>query len=362
MRAGAVTGEVNAEGGLIVDGQEVIDSSGNMTLEGDLVLSGTVSLPKTTLSELPEATESNQGQLLFLTDEDAVYYSDGSQWSPLAGGGGVANEPLFHSASPSQIEPNQDVTVTINGQNFKDGCEVEINGNLSSVTFVNAGQITIDTGTELESGVYSIRITNPNGIRLTEGSGLIVDALPVWVSSEDLGRVIDSVTGDHLTLEATDAEGDVTYALTSGNLPTGLSLNTETGVISGDPEDVENDIEYTFEVTVSDTAPTPNLVAREFVVTVIHRLGQHPESPGLTCKDIMDSGTSEGNGLYWIDPNGDDHSDSFQAFCNIPDRDMISYHYNLPGTYMVVEGGDRPGWNVGKTGFGSNRILFKTNI
>ncbi|XP_078374340.1 uncharacterized protein LOC144657855 [Oculina patagonica] len=40
-------------------------------------------------------------------------------------------------------------------------------------------------------------------------------------------------------------------------------------------------------------------------------------NPGRHCLDILSSGQSRGNGLYWIDPNGGSTDDSFQAFCDM---------------------------------------------
>ena len=30
-----------------------------------------------------------------------------------------------------------------------------------------------------------------------------------------------------------------------------------------------------------------------------------PEDANASCKEILDSGASQGNGMYWINPNGD---------------------------------------------------------
>ncbi|GMV40578.1 MAG: hypothetical protein AMXMBFR64_22940 [Myxococcales bacterium] len=46
-------------------------------------------------------------------------------------------------------------------------------------------------------------------------------------------------------------------------------------------------------------------------------LGQGPLNPGLTCTDILLQGASLGDGTYWIDPNGGNPSDSYQAFCDM---------------------------------------------
>ena len=306
FNAGSVTGTVNAVNGLFVDGREVIASDGAFTM------------PHSTFNDLPTASNGNKGQVYYVTGENKLYYSNGSEWVNVSGGGSGIDMVQLTEIDPAQIEPSQDVDITLIGQNFEDGCEVEIDGTpFTPVYFVDASHVTVPAGTELTSGVYDVRITNPNGLRDTLVDGLIVDAAPAWQTSEgSIGIIAYLVDGDHLTLEATDAEGQtITYALTSGNLPPGLSLNANTGVISGDPDDIEDT--YTFTVTATDTATTPNVVAREFSVEVIQGYGIVSSLPGDSCKQILDSGSSIGDDVYWIDPDGNGGVDTFQVFCDM---------------------------------------------
>ena len=319
IRAGSVFGLVNATGGLYVDGQELVDGDGKLTTDS-MDVTSSLMIPRGTVDDLPDASEDNQGSIYFATDENTIYYSTGSEWTTLSGGGSEFVEaPVISSLSPQQIEPQTDVEVTLNGQRFEDGCEVELDGTLAAVTFVNSTQVTINTGSELDSGTYSVRLINPVGLRNTFDNGLVVDGSPEWVTSEgSLGFVVDAVDRDHFTLEATDPEGqEITYALVSGTIPPGLVLNSETGVISGDADDVEDDETYNFTISATDTAPTPNVVERDFSALLTHLLGQDAQAPGETCQQILDSGSSLGDDLYWIDPNGGDHSDSVQVLCDM---------------------------------------------
>lgn len=317
LKAGSVTGTVRAVGGLIVDNNELVDSSGNVDLSDR-----TVSLPQGELSDLPDPSESNSGQMYYATDLNALYYSTGSEWIAVAGGSSSSDLliPVVLSISPEQIQPLQDTTITINGQDFEDGCFVEF-GNLEPVlaTFNNATEITATTGTELDSGVYSVKVTNTNNLRGILYDSLVVDGTPVWDTAEgELGFIVDATTGDHFTLEATDPEGQsLTFALLSGNIPEGLALNETSGVISGDPVDVVDDVLYEFVIRVSDTAPEPNTADRSFSILITHRLGQAPEAPGDSCSHILSTGSSMGDGTYWIDQDGDGGSDPFQVYCDM---------------------------------------------
>ncbi len=66
---------------------------------------------------------------------------------------------------------------------------------------------------------------------------LVVDVSPAWsTASGSLGEVYEDVTISTITTSATDTDGDtIVYSVQSGTLPTGLSLNSSTGTITGTP-------------------------------------------------------------------------------------------------------------------------------
>ena len=211
VRAGvsdSVHGEVRATGGLFVDGQEIIDSSGNMSL-GVMNVSDSFTLPQGNHGDLPTASEDNRGQLFFAVDESAVYYSNGTEWVNLASSNvSTVLGPDLTSVTPELAEPLTDVTITVNGENFEDGCTVEFGDNESSeVTFINSTSVTATTGTSIDSGVYDVKVTNPNNIRGILSDALVLDAAPVWVTEAGrLGLLVNMSTGDHFTLAGSSGQ------------------------------------------------------------------------------------------------------------------------------------------------------------
>ncbi|HYE77406.1 MAG TPA: Ig domain-containing protein, partial [bacterium] len=79
------------------------------------------------------------------------------------------------------------------------------------------------------------------------------------------------------TIEAVGGEGDLTFALTAGTLPTGLTLNVD-GTITGTPTDLEEvGQQFTFDVTVTDECPFgPNSDTATFTLTLDRRITCEP--------------------------------------------------------------------------------------
>ena len=311
FRAGEVTGRVDAEGGLFVDGEQVINSNGAW-------IGGEVQVAPTTA----QCTNSTAGTLRWNDNENRLEVCDGSSWSVVGTGSGSdpGGVPSVTSVTPGQIEPQTNVELTINGDNFDDGSEVFIGDHLSpSVTAVSSSEITADTGTNILSGAYFVRVINSAGLRDTLYDGLIIDGAPIWETpAGDLGIIVDAADGPHFTLETTDPENqDVTYTLLSGTLPPGVELSADTGILSGNPDDVEGATEFTFAIRATDTAPTPNQSDQTFSINVMHRLGVFQDIPGESCDHILYVDSTAPDDIYWIDPNGGDTNDAFQVYCDM---------------------------------------------
>ena len=52
-----------------------------------------------------------------------------------------------------------------------------------------------------------------------------------------------------------------------------------------------------------------------FLCQFLEKLGFFSSFPGHSCKDIRDSGDSEGDGEYWIDPKKD--GNPLKVYCNM---------------------------------------------
>jgi hypothetical protein len=105
------------------------------------------------------------------------------------------------------------------------------------------------------------------------------------------------------TLSATDPDGGATtYSLASGSLPTGYTLNSSTGVISGYPPAVASDTTYTFGVDATSAGQTVN---RSFNI-IISRTndGSKSDRAAASAAAIKSLTGTTINGIYWILVNG----------------------------------------------------------
>ena len=226
--------------------------------------------------------------------------------------------PEITSISPTTASTTG-TTVTITGTNFITGAAILLIGNdgteytPSSSSFVNGTSYTFVTpALPVANEPYDIKLTDANNGTVTSLNILDAGGSPTWTTaSGSLGSITENATGTHATVVASDPDGDtVTYAVTTGSLPPGLSLNTTTGVISGDPTDVSSDTTSNFTITASDGT---NTSARAFSMTVTDFfLGATSGNPGTSCQAIYDAGITS-SATYWIKPGS---TAAVQAHCN----------------------------------------------
>jgi hypothetical protein len=152
--------------------------------------------------------------------------------------------PAILSVSPTALVTIND-SATITGSNFASDVVLKIldssNNEIDpkSYTRVTPSTISFVRPDSFEPGTYGLKVTNP-GVVSPTGSNLHINlnsitsgTAPSWQTSANLPEV-GKDTAYSVTLVASDTEStDVDYEIVSGTLPTGLSLNGETGVISG---------------------------------------------------------------------------------------------------------------------------------
>jgi hypothetical protein len=193
--------------------------------------------------------------------------------SAVALGGSVTvgeTKPTISSINPTVIT-NDATNVVIAGTNFVSVPIVEaINSSgvltaANSVTFTSATSITANF-TLATDGTYFLRIENNDGNAVRSSSALLtVSDVPSWTTAAgSLGEVGAEGT-INFTVAATDATA---YAITSGALPGGGSLNTSTGAITGTETGSSSTTTYNFTITATDAQG--QTAARAFSILVSH--------------------------------------------------------------------------------------------
>lgn len=129
---------------------------------------------------------------------------------------------------------NQGETLTV-----PDGSSLNCNGNLT-----NSGTINVESGGKLEG--------------TPDGSGTVITAPKITTTDLPNGTV-DTAYSQTLTADGT---APITWRITDGSLPDGLSLNESTGEISGTPT---AETTSTFTVTATNDAGSDS---KEFTLTI----------------------------------------------------------------------------------------------
>tara|TARA_B100001094_G_scaffold332581_1_gene405292 strand:+ start:543 stop:2159 length:1617 start_codon:yes stop_codon:yes gene_type:complete len=256
-----------------------------------------IDLPVGTTGE--RATGYGSGTLRFNSTTGLMEYYTGSEWkavdSPPAitgftisdvGGSAVTSGTISTAAGT--------VTIEVLGSLF-DTTGAVVSFVPDSGSTVNTASITRNSSNKLTVTVAAGNFANANepyDIRVANGSGLsanLEDALQVdtpvaftnaantTVSIFDTARSGISIAAADLC-GATDADGDtITYSISTGSLPSGLSINSGTGVVSGSVSAVGSDTTTTFTISAATTAHT---ATRQFKITVKAPTVSSFNSPG----------------------------------------------------------------------------------
>jgi len=150
------------------------------------------------------------------------------------------------STTPTALNTIDDTTV-ISGGNFSANVSVYFIGSdnvevpAKSVVRSSSSSLVVTRPDNFPTnlGTYKLLVENP-GITRPTGSSLHIlnnavtaGTTPNWTTGTTLPEVAKNIAYS-TTLVATDVEGtDIDYSVVSGSLPLGITLNNETGVLSG---------------------------------------------------------------------------------------------------------------------------------
>ena len=172
---------------------------------------------------------------------------------------------ISYPGSATALNTDGGDNLVVTGTGYETGITATIDGTACpTVTRDSSTQLTLGTPAKT-AGTYT------NGLEVKQANGLIVtinvdySGVPTWTTAAGQILSFTKLTATSVTVAAT---GDtVTYSVTSGALPGGLSLNTSTGVISGTgTNDVSVETTYNFDITATDAQS--QTTARSFSIVV----------------------------------------------------------------------------------------------
>ena len=172
--------------------------------------------------------------------------------------------PTITSVSPVTYNGESGTSFTINGSNFTSDAIIKFitnNGTeytAATVTFANVSQIIATTPQDFTVA------QEPLDVKLIQASGTttLVDCIdcggtPTWTTAAgNIKTIYDSLRNTTLQVTATDPDSNATisYSVVSGALPTGMTLNSSTGAITGTASAVVSDTTYNFTIRATDNA------------------------------------------------------------------------------------------------------------
>lgn len=202
-------------------------------------------------------------------------YTQASGWQNI-----IQEVPGVASITGNYSEATNSGNIVIQGTNFVSGgiaSAIGTNGvevQAQSTTYNSLVQLTaVFANLSNANEPYDIKVTNPSNLFGMIPDALYVNASPVWVTaSGSLGTFTEQVNISLSALSTTDSDSTVTYAVASGSsLPSGVTLNSSTGVISGTLPNIASQTTYTFTINATDGV---NIIPRSF--SILSNVNQLP--------------------------------------------------------------------------------------
>jgi len=231
---------------------------GNM---GNYVLHNSTHLNTGVFLKMPAADGTN-GQALTTNGSGVLSFADGVTF------------PTITGISPTVLDNNAG-NIVITGTNFKDSSTPPFVDaiNASTGAIVTANSVSFSSATSVTAnftlpvdGTYFLRLENNDGIACRSATALLtVSDAPAWTTAAgNLGTVASTGT-INFTVAATDA---TSFAVQSGSLPGGASLNTSTGAITGTESGSTQTTTYTFTIRATDAQG--QTADRQFNIIISH--------------------------------------------------------------------------------------------
>jgi len=283
---------------------------------------GYFDLPGGTTAQRPAIPQTGNIRYNSTTGFAEVYTSAG--WGSFG-----AQPPSISSVLPITFSGEQGTVFTINGANFTADAQVKFIDNAGIeyaalvVAFVNTTQLTATTPQDftVAQEPLDVKVLQASG-NTTKTDCIDCGGTPTWTTAAGtLSSVFyptDTTISTSVAATDPDSGATISYALTTGTLPSGMSLNTSTGAITGTVANpAASSVTTSFDITASDNAG--NTSVRTFNIIRKWVDGSTQALASTSAAAIYSLGSSvqgsAANGKYWIKLPG--NSTATQVYCNM---------------------------------------------
>jgi len=250
----------------------------NIDLDGQFVR-----VPHGTTAERPGSPAA--GYLRFNTDQGTLeqWNTNTNSWA------GVDSPPIItslaYTGSATATDPAGGETITLTGTNFKTGVNVTVGGTTApTISVVNSTTITFTTPAKT-AGDYDVVVINTNGLQATLLNGISYNGIPAWTTSAgSLGDIVGGESMSTITVVASEPDGGtIGYSVTVGSLPTGVSLGSANGQLTGTPTAPSSTTTSNFTITATDDES--QTTGRAFSLTVLRPVDAYSLGSSIMLDD-----------------------------------------------------------------------------
>ena len=297
-----------------------------------------VGIPTITTAQRDALTPQN-GYLIYNTTIKLMQqYADGS-WQSIAAPPILT--ALSYPGSQTAVNPDGGDTITLSGANFEVGANVKFGQSTyaTSVTRNSSTSLTVTTPA-LSAGTYDVIVENPSGLSASLTNGITFNANPVFsTAAGNIGTITQDVAMSTITILATeDDSGTLSYSITTGALPTGLSFGSANGEITGTASGYTSDTTVNFTVTATDDEN--QTTERQFNLIVLVNFYNYEIENSIVASNALGSRL-----MQFLDTSVTNNTWTFSTWVK---RSHISQpHYNYIFSVTDKQNTNMGGWQFG---------------